>query len=84
MPAHEPGPSMSSIHFMPAAAEVLVTIAIPSFNRAAWLQDCPLSALGQTHQNFEVLVSDNRYSLNQSPTGLAASSELAQVSSGGI
>ena len=37
----------------------LVTIAIPTFNRASWLKDCITSALSQTYQNFEVLVSDN-------------------------
>ncbi|WP_425908306.1 glycosyltransferase family 2 protein [Nitrobacter sp. TKz-YC02] len=37
----------------------LVTIAIPTFNRAALLQDCLAAALGQTYGNFEVLVSDN-------------------------
>jgi glycosyltransferase involved in cell wall biosynthesis len=37
----------------------LVTIAIPTFNRASWLKGCVDSALSQTHANFEVLVSDN-------------------------
>lgn len=37
----------------------LVTIAIPTFNRASWLGDCILSALSQTYPHFEVLVSDN-------------------------
>jgi len=37
----------------------LVTIAIPTFNRAAWLKDCINSALSQTYPNFEVIVSDN-------------------------
>lgn len=37
----------------------LVTIAIPTLNRAALLQDCLAAALGQTYGNFEVLVSDN-------------------------
>jgi hypothetical protein len=37
----------------------LVTIAIPTFNRAAWLEDCVRSALAQDYHNFEVLVSDN-------------------------
>jgi glycosyltransferase involved in cell wall biosynthesis len=39
--------------------ELLVTIAIPTFNRAARLKDCLTSALRQTYQNFEVVVSDN-------------------------
>jgi hypothetical protein len=37
----------------------LVTIAIPTFNRAALLQDCLAAACSQTYGNFEILVSDN-------------------------
>ena len=37
----------------------LVTIAIPTFNRAPLLRDCIASALSQTYRNLEVLVSDN-------------------------
>lgn len=37
----------------------LITIAIPTFNRAAWLRGCVESALAQSYPNFEVLVSDN-------------------------
>ena len=37
----------------------LVTIAIPTFNRASWLGGCVCSALAQSYQRFEVLVSDN-------------------------
>jgi glycosyltransferase involved in cell wall biosynthesis len=37
----------------------LVTIAIPTFNRVSLLKDCILSALSQTYQQFEILVSDN-------------------------
>ena len=37
----------------------LVTIAIPTFNRARLLKDCILSALSQTYQHFEIVVSDN-------------------------
>lgn len=37
----------------------LITIAIPTYNRASWLKDCVHSALSQTYQNFEVIVSDN-------------------------
>jgi glycosyltransferase involved in cell wall biosynthesis len=42
-----------------ASRNPLITIAIPTFNRAAMLKDCILSALSQTYQNFEVIVSDN-------------------------
>jgi glycosyltransferase involved in cell wall biosynthesis len=41
------------------ASGPLVTIAIPTFNRASWLKDCVHLALSQTYQQFEVLVSDN-------------------------
>jgi Glycosyl transferase family 2 len=41
------------------ASGPLVTIAIPTFNRASWLKDCILSALSQTYHHFEILVSDN-------------------------
>src|SRR5258708_16860602 len=37
----------------------LVTIAIPTFNRASLLKDCVTSALSQTYRHLEVLVSDN-------------------------
>jgi glycosyltransferase involved in cell wall biosynthesis len=42
-----------------SAGGPLITIAIPTFNRAALLKDCVQSALSQTHPNIEVLVSDN-------------------------
>lgn len=37
----------------------LVTIAIPTFNRAAYLVEAIESALAQTYDNIEVLISDN-------------------------
>ena len=37
----------------------LITIGIPTYNRAALLKDCVASALAQSYQNIEVLVSDN-------------------------
>ena len=50
----------TSYSVLPAAADdPLVTIAIPTFNRASLLKDCVLAALSQTYQNFEILVSDN-------------------------
>ena len=42
-----------------SAADPLVTIAIPTFNRASWLKNCVSSALSQTYKNIEVIVSDN-------------------------
>jgi glycosyltransferase involved in cell wall biosynthesis len=39
--------------------EPLVTIAVPTLNRAAWLGRCIGSALSQSYGNFEVVVSDN-------------------------
>ncbi|MBI5265026.1 MAG: glycosyltransferase family 2 protein [Bradyrhizobium sp.] len=36
-----------------------VTIAIPTFNRAALLKGCVTSALSQTYPHFEVVVSNN-------------------------
>jgi GT2 family glycosyltransferase len=37
----------------------LVTIAIPTFNRASLLRECVRCALSQTYEHFEVLVSNN-------------------------
>ncbi|WP_081851090.1 glycosyltransferase family 2 protein [Bradyrhizobium sp. URHD0069] len=37
----------------------LITIAIPTFNRAALLRGCIQSALSQTYANIEILVSNN-------------------------
>jgi len=37
----------------------LVSIVIPTFNRAVWLRDCVRSALMQTYRHVEVVVSDN-------------------------
>jgi glycosyltransferase involved in cell wall biosynthesis len=39
--------------------EPLVTIAIPTFNRASLLKNCVIAAFSQTYQHFEVVVSDN-------------------------
>ena len=37
----------------------LITIGIPTYNRAALARNCVASALAQSYQNIEVLVSDN-------------------------
>jgi glycosyltransferase involved in cell wall biosynthesis len=42
-----------------SVTDPLVTIAIPTFNRASWLKGCVLAALAQSYSNFELLVSDN-------------------------
>lgn len=42
-----------------SSGDPLVTIAIPTFNRASLLQDSVKAALSQTYQHFEVVVSDN-------------------------
>jgi glycosyltransferase involved in cell wall biosynthesis len=44
---------------MTSSNDPLVTIAIPTFNRALLLKGCILSALAQSYQNFEVIVLDN-------------------------
>lgn len=52
---------MSTSHSvaMKSASYPLVTIAIPTFNRASWLSECVSVALSQTYPCFEVLVLDN-------------------------
>jgi glycosyltransferase involved in cell wall biosynthesis len=52
---------MRASHFASQKSDTdpLVTIAIPTFNRAPWLADCIRSALAQSYQQFEVVVSDN-------------------------
>ncbi|HKN45566.1 MAG TPA: glycosyltransferase family A protein [Propionibacteriaceae bacterium] len=37
----------------------LFTVAIPTYNRAQWLQRCVASALSQSFSSYEVIVSDN-------------------------
>jgi glycosyltransferase involved in cell wall biosynthesis len=54
-----PMKSARSILSEPSAAGPFITIAIPTFNRATWLKDCVVAALGQSYRNFEVVVSDN-------------------------
>ncbi|TDQ09962.1 glycosyltransferase family 2 protein [Pedobacter metabolipauper] len=39
--------------------EPLVSIVIPAYNREKYIQDCVGSALNQTYQNIEVIVTDN-------------------------
>jgi glycosyltransferase involved in cell wall biosynthesis len=46
-------------HFHSIPVYPLVTIAIPTFNRAGLLKECVAAALSQTYPHFEVLVSNN-------------------------
>ena len=48
------------------SADPLITIAIPTRNRAALLRACVASALAQTYPNIEVLVSNNASTDNTS------------------
>ncbi len=41
------------------AARPLVTVAIPTFNRADLVEQCVRSVMEQTYPNIEILVSDN-------------------------
>ena len=43
----------------PFPSRPLITIAIPTYNRASLVSDCVKSALAQSYRNIEVLVSDN-------------------------
>ena len=51
--------NITNSELLGAANEPIVTVAIPTFNRVAWLKDCVSSVLAQSYQRFEVLVSDN-------------------------
>jgi glycosyltransferase involved in cell wall biosynthesis len=42
-----------------SAQSPLITIGIPTYNRATFVKNCVASALAQSYQNIEVLVSDN-------------------------
>lgn len=44
---------------IPSATVPLVTIAIPTLNRAGFVGEAVRSALAQTHPNIEIIVSDN-------------------------
>lgn len=50
---------MTTTHPTIDPARPKVTIAIPTFNRAAYLRQAVDSALAQTYANIEVLISDN-------------------------
>lgn len=60
--------TVSASELSNAPYEPLVTIAIPTFNRAALLKRCVAAALAQTYQCMEVFVSNN-----------ASTDETAQV-----
>ncbi len=44
---------------LPGSAFPFVSICIPTFNGARWIQDCLESALAQTYPRFEVLIIDD-------------------------
>ena len=44
---------------MKLSEEPLVSITTPTFNRPDYLKQAIASALNQTYQNFEIIVSDN-------------------------
>jgi len=50
---------MPTTHSVLRNSGPLVTVAIPTFNRASLLKDCLNSAFSQTYENYEVVVSDN-------------------------
>lgn len=47
----------------------LITIAIPTRNRAQFIQDCVTAALAQSYHRFEIFVSDNA-SIDETPSKL--------------
>ena len=58
---------MSAFGYQDAlTTQPLITIAIPTRNRASLLKECVRSALAQTYSNIEVLVSDNASTDNTS------------------
>jgi glycosyltransferase involved in cell wall biosynthesis len=66
LPSTETGSAAGKEHGVSAPATVsicpgdpLVTIAIPTFNRASLLKQCVVSVLAQTYGRFEIVVSDN-------------------------
>ena len=50
--------------------EPLVSIGVPTFNRAASLQKCLASIMAQTYANIELIVSDNA-STDETPDVIA-------------
>jgi glycosyltransferase involved in cell wall biosynthesis len=55
----------------PTSSDPFVTIAIPTFNRAALVKSCIAAALAQSYPYFEVFVSDNA-STDDTPNVLKA------------
>jgi glycosyltransferase involved in cell wall biosynthesis len=52
-------------------AAPLVTISVPTFNRARYLSECLESVRAQTYANLEIVVGDNS-SVDETPTVIAA------------
>ncbi|MGY4286387.1 glycosyltransferase involved in cell wall biosynthesis [Bradyrhizobium sp. LM2.7] len=62
---------MAAVTSEQISSDPLVTIAIPTFNRAAMLKCCIAAALAQSYPHFEVVVSDNA-STDETPEVLKA------------
>jgi len=57
-----------------------VTVCLPTYNRAGYLQDCLTSILNQSFQDFEVVVSDN-CSIDSTPDVLRSCTDVRVRSS---
>ena len=69
---------MNKNMFVANDTKPLVSVIIPTYNRPAYLKEAILSAVGQTYQNIEILVSDNCSSEN--PQAIVESFEDSRIS----
>ena len=56
---YEPTSGLSRTSGRSRSDQPFITIAIPTYNRAQLVKTCVISALAQSYDHFEVLVSDN-------------------------